>query len=188
VLDGLKARFERFLADHTAPGDPRANAAQLHAAILDAKVAVGEMRTALQASELALTVERQQLTDAERRGELAAAVPDPETVQVAEQFAARHRERIGILEKKVAVQRDELMLAERDVAQWTEELKQKRQGTEAGPTPAQAAAWRDLEAAGAPRPETDVEGELLKVRMQRAQMDAAVQAQLDHLQKKLGKE
>ena len=188
MLDGLKARFERFLADHTSPDDPRARAAQLHAAVLDAKVAVGEMRSALQRSELALTLERQQLIDAERRGELAAAVPDPETVQVAEQFAGRHRERIALLEKKVAVQRDELQLAERDIAQWTLELKQNRQGTEAGPTPAQAAAWRDLEAAGAPRPATDVEGELLKGRLERSRMDAAVQAQLDHLKKKLGKE
>ena len=188
MLDGLKARFERFLADHTSPDDPRARAAQLHAAVLDARVAVGEMRSALQTSELTLTLERQQLADAQRRGALAAAVPDPETVQVAEQFAARHLERIAVLEKKVAVQRDELLLAERDVAQWTQELKQNRQGTEPGPTPAQAAAWRDLEAAGAPRSETDVEGELLKGRLERALMDAAVLALLDHLKKKLGKE
>jgi hypothetical protein len=188
VFEGLKARLEKLLADHTPPGDPRQRAAQLHAAVLEARVALGTMRDALVATERALAAERQQLTDAERRGRLAAQIPDPETVQVAEQFVTRHRERIGVLEKKLAAQRDELTLTERDVEQMTAELRQARQGTPEGPTPTQAAAWRDLESAGAARPETDVEGELLKNQLNRAQMDAAVQAQLDHLKKKLGKD
>lgn len=188
VFEGLKARLEKLLADHTPPGDPRQRSAQLHAAVVEARVAVATMRDALAATERALAAEQQQLADAERRGRLAAQIPDPETVQVAEQFVARHRERIGVLEKKVAAQREELALTERDVEQMTAELRQTRQGTAGGPTPAQSAAWRDLESAGGVRPETDVEGELLKSELNRAQMDAAVQAQLDHLKKKLGKE
>ena len=50
------------------------------------------------------------------------------------------------------------------------------------------AAWRDLESAGGARPETDVEGELLKSQLQRQQLDKAVDAQLEHLKRKLGKD
>jgi hypothetical protein len=146
------------------------------------------MRDALTATERLLAAEQQQRVDAERRGALAAQVPDPETVQVAEQFAVRHRERAGVLEKKLAAQREELSLAERDLAELTQQYRAARQGAEAGRTPAQEAAWRDLEAAGGARPETDVDGDLLKHQINRSQMDAAVQAQLDHLKKKLGKE
>jgi len=188
VLEGLRARLEKLLADHSPPDDPRIRTAQLHAALLETKVAVGTMREALATTERLLAAERRQLTDAERRGALAAQVPDPETVQVAEQFATRHRERLGVLEKKLAAQRDEVSLAERDLEELTRQYRSARQGTEAGRTPAQEAAWRDLEAAGGSRPETDVDGDLLKHQINRSQMDAAVQAQLDHLKKKLGKE
>ena len=70
----------------------------------------------------------------------------------------------------------------------TVEYRRLRQGGEEGPTPQQSAAWRDLEAAGGVRPETDLEGELLKSDLNRQQMDAAVAAQLEQLKKKLGKE
>lgn len=188
MFERLRARLEKLLADHTPPGDPQARAAQLHAALLEAKVGVGAMRDALAATERGLNEERRQLEAAERRGRLAAEVPDPETVQVAEQFASRHRERIGMLEKKSALQREELNLAERDLEQLSREYRAFRQGTETARSPAQEAAWRDLEAAGGTRPETDVDGELLRSQIERRQMDATVEAQLDHLKKKLGKE
>jgi hypothetical protein len=188
VFEGLRARLEKLLADHTPPGDPRARAAQLHAALLELKVAVGTLRDALAATEHQLDTERKQLADAERRGQLAAQVPDPETVQVAADFATRHRERTLILERKLALQREELSLAERDVAQLTAEYRKARSGGGGEPTAAQEAAWRDLTAAGGVRPETDVEGELLERQLDQTRMDAAVQAQLDELKKKLRKE
>jgi hypothetical protein len=190
VFEGLKARLEKILADHTVPGDPRQRAALLHSALVEAKVAVAAMQDSLAATGRHLASERKQLEDAERRGRLAAQIPDPETVQVAEQFASRHRERVTVLEKKLAVQQDELALTQREVEQMTAELKRMRTtGTSAGgTTAAQDAAWRELESAGGVRPETDVDGDLLKHQISRQQMDAAVQAQLDHLKKKLGKE
>ncbi len=187
MLEGLRARLEKLLADHTAPGDSRARAAQLHAALLETKVAVATMRDALVATDRALQAEQTQLADAERRGQLAAQLPDPETQQVAEQFAVRHRERVVVLAKKLAVQRDELSLAERDLEQLSAAYREARAGGE-GRTPNQEAAWRDLEAAGASRPETDLQSDLLKHQLDRQRLDAAVEAQLDHLKKKLGKD
>ncbi len=187
MFDGLKARLEKLLAEQTAPGDPRQHAAILHGAVVEAKVAVGTMRDALVATEGQLTRERQQLADAERRGQLASQIPDPETMQVAEQFAQRHRERIGVLERKVGVQQEELRLAEADLAQMTAEWRRARSGGDAAAA-TQQAAWRDIEAAGGTRPETDVDGELLKHDLHRSQLDAVVKAQLDHLKKKMGKD
>ena len=78
------ATFERLLTDALSrqPGASRE-------ALLEAKVGVGTMREALAGSERELVLERRQLEDAERRGRLAAAVPDPETVTIAERFAVR---------------------------------------------------------------------------------------------------
>lgn len=188
MFEGLRARLEKLLADHTPAGDPRARTAQLHAALLELKVAVGVLRDGIITTERQLLAERQQLVDAERRGQLATQIPDQETVRVAEQFAGRHRERVQVLEKKLALQREELALAERDLAQWSTEFRNARQGTEGARSPAQEAAWRDIEAAGGARPETDVEGDLLRSQIDRQRMDEAVQAQLEHLKKKMGKE
>jgi hypothetical protein len=190
VFEGLKARLEKILADHTPPGDPRQRAALLHSAVVEAKVALSAMQDALAVTERTLSAERKQLEDADRRGRLAAQIPDPETVQVAEQFTTRHRERVAVLERKLAAQQEELSLTQRDVDQMTLELKQSRQtGSSAGGTRAnQEAAWRDLENAGGVRPDTDLEGELLKSDLDRKQLEAAVEQQLDHLKKKLGRE
>jgi hypothetical protein len=176
-----------LLADHTPPADARAVAAGLQAALLEAKVAVGVMRDALGASERELGNERKQLEDAERRGRLAAEIPDAETVQVAERFTLRHRERIVMLERKIAVQRDELSLAEREMAEMNAQFRAAKQGSVNGSRPEQEAAWRDLQAAGGARPETDVEDALLKSRMDRAMYEAAAEAQLEHLKRKMGK-
>jgi hypothetical protein len=184
VFEGLRARLEKLLADHTPSGDARARTAQLHAALLEAKVAVGAMRDALEATERGLSEERRRLEDAKRRGKLAAQIPDPETVAVAEQFVLRHRERVAVLEKKVELQREELVLAQRDLEQLAGEFRALREGRGGGRTPGQEAAWRDVEAAGGTRPETDVDGELLKSQLNRRQMEAAVEAQLEHLKKK----
>jgi hypothetical protein len=180
MLEGLKARLDQLLRDRTRI-DPRAYASALRDALLEAKVGLGRMGDAIAATEQELAVERRHLEDAARRGRLAAAVPDPETVAIAERFAARHRERIDVLTRKLTVQRDELVLAEREVAEMTSEVK--RAGA-AGSRESVGSAWRDLEAAGAERP---VDGEVDRASMERRRLDAAIEAQLAYLKKKLGK-
>ena len=92
----------------------------------------------------------------ERRGRLAADLPDRETVTLAERYAARHRERVGVLERKLAVQRDELLLAEREVAEMMAEYRAARPGAASASV---EAAWRDLQAAGGERPGSGLEDE-----------------------------
>ena len=182
AFESLRARLDRLFAEPGA--DPRARAAALRDALAEASLGLDRMRDALGATERELAAERKQLDDAERRGRLAAAVPDPETVAVAGRFAVRHRERVVVLERKLAVQRDELGLARREIEEMTIEVRATvRPDTDAS----LRAAWREVEAAGGVRPETDLDGELERAREERELLERAVDAQLAHLKKKLGR-
>ncbi|MEP6686740.1 MAG: hypothetical protein ABJC36_00235 [Gemmatimonadales bacterium] len=181
MLDGLKARLDQLLREG-ARSDPRAYAAGLDAALLAAKVGVGTMREALAATDHELAIERKQLEDAERRGRLAAAVPDAETVVIAERFAVRYRERVAVLERKILVQRDELALAERELAEMTAEAQRATAGQ---PSESVRAAWRDLESAGATRPDDET---VTQADAERRRRESAIEAQLAYLKKKLGKQ
>ena len=183
MFESLKGRLERLLRDHSRP-DPRARAALLREALLEAKVGIATMRSALAATELELAQERRQLTDAERRGRLAAEVSDSETVALAERYAVRHRERAAVLERKLVVQKDELLLAEREVGEMMTEYRAARPGTASQSI---EAAWRDIEAAGGERPGSGLDDETTRAESERKLKDA-VEAQLAFLKRKLGKE
>jgi hypothetical protein len=180
VFDGLKARLDRLFREHGSAG--REYAAGLREALIEARLGLGAMREAIAHTDRELTGERKQLADAERRGRLAAEVPDAETVALAERFALRHRERIQVLERKIVVQREELALAEREV----EEMATEYRGVGRGPgSPSINAAWRDLEAAGASRP---AEADHQAAESDKRRREEAVEAQLAYLKKKLGKD
>jgi len=183
VFESVKARLEKLFRDHSR-SDPRAYLAGLREALLEAKVGVGAMRSALAATERELLTERRQLADAERRGQLAAEVPDAETIALAERFAVRHRERLAVLERKLVVQRDELALAEREVEEMLTQVRAGRPGLGADSI---AAAWRDLEAAGGDRPDSAPEDERFRAEADRKLKEQAVEAQLAFLKKKFGK-
>jgi hypothetical protein len=87
-----------------------------------------------------------------------------------------------VLERKLAVQRDELALAERELAEMTAEA---RRATADHPSETIAAAWRDLESAGAARPD---EQERAAAEEDRRRRERAIEAQLAYLKKKLGKQ
>ena len=188
MFERLRDAVRAALDAATPPGDLRDLARQMREAVVEAKVAVQEIQAALARTEIELKVEGQRLADAERRGRLAAEIQDQETVQIAERFAARHRERAGVLERKRAAQREELALAERDLGDMQTQLKAaERDRPAATGTRSTEQAWRDLQAAGGARPDVDLQGELLKADMDRAAREQAADEQLDLLKKKLGK-
>jgi hypothetical protein len=89
-----------------------------------------------------------------------------------------------VLERKLSVQRDELVLAEREL---NEMMAQYRSA--AGGQPGSSsidAAWRDLESAGATRPTS--EEERFAADADRRQRERAVEEQLAYLKRKLGKD
>ncbi len=181
MFESVKARLDQLFRERTR-SDPRAYMALLREALVEAKVGVAAMRSALAATQQELELEQRQLSDTERRGRLATEVPDPQTVQVAERFAARHRERVAVLERKLLVQRDELALAEREVEEMLAQYRTGRPGT---PEDSIRMAWRDLEAAGGERPENTPDDERLRAEADRKLKEQAVEAQLAFLKKKL---
>lgn len=181
MFDGLKARLDRLLRE-SARSDPRAYAAGLREALLEARLGIRTMRDAIGATEHELAAERKLLEDAERRGRLAAEIPDLETVAIAERYAVRHRERVAVLGRKLVVQRDELVLAERELEEMTGEA---RRATAGNPSESIAAAWRDLESAGGARSGED---ERTQADADKRRRESAIEAQLAYLKKKLGRQ
>ncbi len=145
------------------------------------------MREGVAQTEGRLAHERQQLADAERRGRLASGIQDEETVAVAGRFAAKHRERVAVLERKLSAQQSELMLADREYADMKAQLQDFLRSRPAADASRRVeSAWRDLEGAhggsGADREDAQ-----LKSRLDRAAREARAEAQLDELKKRMGK-
>ena len=185
MFERLRDTLRAALASAT-PADLRELTRQMREAVVDAKVAVDEMRVALTWTEDELGAERQRLADAERRGRLAAEIQDQETVQIAARFAARHGERVAVLERKLAAQREELALTERDLREMHAQLK-SAEGPQGAADASTEQAWREVQAAGGTRPGVDLQDELLKADMDRVARERAADEQLDLLKKKLGK-
>ena len=172
MFERLRAALKAALDAATPPHDLKDLARQMREAVVEAKVAVRELAEALKRTEVELAAERQRLADAERRGRLAGEIQDQETVQVADRFAGKHRERVAVLERKLQAQ---LQAAERDRPLTAAERSAER-------------AWRDLQAAGGARPGVDVQDELLKADLDRKAREAAADRQLQELKKKMRKE
>jgi hypothetical protein len=189
VFERLRDALRAALDAATPPGNLRDLARQMREAVVDAKVAVEEIRGAVTRTDAELAAERQRLADAERRGRLAAEIQDQETVQVAERFAAKHRERAGVLERKLSAQREELALAERELTEMQGQLKTADLGATppVGSASSTEQAWHDLQAAGGARPDVDLQQELLKHDIDRVARERAADEQLDLLKKKIRK-
>jgi hypothetical protein len=174
--------------DAAGSTDPPDVLAQMRRAVVEARSSIEAMRQGVAETEAKLQYQRGQLADAERRGRLAHGIQDQETADVAERFAAKHRERVEVLEQKLDAQRDELTLAEREYEEMkTQFVEAERSRPASDAARSVESAWRDLEAAGGKRPETDLEGDLLRRQMERSAREARAQEQLEELKRKMGK-
>src|SRR5262245_50682002 len=108
-FDDIKAQLDRLFAAGPR-GSSREEAAALRSALIEFKVAIGQLREELARAERALESARGEAADYARRGQLAADIADHETARVAEEFTGKVRERIDLLERKVIVLRDELVM------------------------------------------------------------------------------
>jgi hypothetical protein len=150
----------------------------------EAEAVLDRLRGSVSETETMLASERRQLDDAERRGRLAAALPDAETVAIAARFAARHRERVLLLERKIVVQRDELELAERELEELAAHAAQRGRRDVADEL---RSASKTGEHPAAER-QPSFEDDLKRMQAERRLMDEAVERQLAYLKRKLGKD
>lgn len=184
MFERLRAAIDAALSAAASPGDFTAAISRMRGAVLEARAAVRQLEQESDATTAGLAAERRQLEDAERRGRLAAGIGDRETVDVAQRFAAKHAEKVAVLERKLAAQQDELTLARRELADMVEQMDgvEREQQARLGST---AAAGSAPGSAGPVAP--DEEEELLRSRMDRAAKEAQAEQQLEALKRRMGK-
>jgi phage shock protein A len=89
-----------------------------------ARAALPEFETDLQRVRNDLARERDALAQCHRRARMAERIGDAETVRVANDFGARHQERIVVLEQKIAAAEAELVLRRKEVGEMTLRYKE----------------------------------------------------------------
>jgi hypothetical protein len=114
MIDDIRRVFTRtwdsFLSE-LGRRDPEDDVAGLLSAMrremVDARASLPLLEEQAAAAAVELERERRALADAERRGTLAERAGDAETVEVAREWADRHRRRVAVLEEKVRAARAE---------------------------------------------------------------------------------
>ena len=182
MFEQLKQRMRDVLDRASTPGDPRATVSLMREAVVEAKMAVREMRDQLEATRRRLKIERDELDTVRRRGRLAAQIEDAQTMQVAADYERRHGERVSVLEGKLAAQEAELMLAEREVEEMTRELKARAAGIPGGGAAAEVGE-------GSPFPPDDPRDDDAGLRddIDRAARETRAAEMLAELKRRMGK-
>lgn len=179
MFERVRLGLDAALRAAASTGDFAGVISRMRSAVVDGREAVRQLEQSVETTGAALAAERRQLEDAERRGRLAGGIGDRETVEVAQRFAARHAEKIAVLERKLAVQQDELTLARRELAEMVEQLdrveREQRSGADPGAPP------------GSGRFTPEEEAEVLKSRMDRAAKEARAAEQLEALKRRMGR-
>lgn len=173
-FEEIKAHLDRLFSYRPA-GSTREQAASLREALIDIKVAKGELLEALGRTEAELKRARTDLADSKRRRGLAEGIEDQETVRVADEHLARVLGRVDLLERKVLVQRDEMAMVERDYQAVHERFRRANAGLPSDYRP-EGESLDDPDAAAD------------TAALDRERRDAAVEEQLKFLKKKLGRE
>lgn len=89
-----------------------------------ARAAVPELEEEARRARAELARERELLAQCERRGALAERIGDAETARVAREFAERHRERAGVLERRAEAAEAEHALRAREADEMMRRYKE----------------------------------------------------------------
>ena len=173
-IDDLRERIERLLGDTHLRGAERQQAGVYREALLELKLGIKDIKDAIAATGRELESEQAELATADRRGGLARDIGDRETAEIAATFVEKHRQRVSVLERKLGVQHDELVIAEREYEELSVRYRSAKQGISTDPD-------------STPR-DPSQDDPVLKARIDRKAAEAAVEAQLEMLKKKLGRQ
>ena len=186
MFDNLKSAVQDLLHGRVAPADRRAAIADMKRALVMAKLGIADLGDGVAITRQRLETERAQLATVQRRKVLAEEISDAETIALAEKFIVQHSERIVVLERKLEAQDAEAALAERDYDAMVKQLKTAGAGV-GGAAPPGGGGPTDAEL-GLPddEPLRSELGALARGR-KRTDADAAADAKLEELKKKMGK-
>ncbi len=131
MIDDLKRLFsqtwEAFRTERSRR-EPEDQVAELLGAMrremVDVRAMLPEYEEAHRGAGLELERERRGLEETTRRRDMAERIGDAETVRVAEEFAARHRGRVAVLEQKVQAARAEADLRRAEAEEMTRRYKE----------------------------------------------------------------
>ncbi|MEJ7812776.1 MAG: hypothetical protein WKG32_20345 [Gemmatimonadaceae bacterium] len=183
MFEELKRSLRDALGRATSPGEGRAVLAMMREAIVDAKVIVADLKSALVQTQQRLAVERDALETVRRRGRLAAEIKDQETSRIAAEHEHRHTERISVLERKLEAQQAELGLAEGEIEEMTRQLKSAAvTGGVGGSATRVTQAVAEAEAAA-----TGEETSSLRRDMDRSARESRADQQLEELKRRMGR-
>jgi phage shock protein A len=116
-----KANFERELDEADIPGQPSSTrASSMRRDLANARRALERLNGDIVSSRHELEKELAEVQTCERRAEMAERIADAETARIAQDYAQRHRERAGILGRKVEVLQDELTMRQKELAEMEE--------------------------------------------------------------------
>jgi len=131
MFEHLRRSWQSLLDGSLPPDERREVVSAMKETLVHARVGVSAMRDGLAEVRARLDKERLELATCTRRKQLAQQINDAETVAVAARFELHHQERCTMLERKFAAQEAELVLAEREIAEMTTELKFAASGARA---------------------------------------------------------
>ena len=188
MFESLKDAIQDLLHGRVDPGDRRAAITEMKRALVSARLGVEDLREGVAQTSRKLATEREQLATAKRRGALAEGIHDAETVALAEKYEQQYGARVEVLARKLEAQEAEAALAERELGEMMTQLKSANAGVGSGVADAGARGARlsddDL---GLPD-DAKLHSELDALARQRtrSEADAAAEAQLAELKKKMG--
>jgi hypothetical protein len=183
-FDNFRKSLEDLMNRATPPSDRREIASSMRETLVQAKVGLSEMRESLEKARRRLTTEEKELETVRRRRQLAVDIGDTETVAIADKYEATHAERVELLRKKVAIQEDEVRMAEADVESMTRDLRAAMSGTGDFAPHVPTSVSPDTDTPDAPlASEIDALGRARA----RAERHADAEAKLEELKRRMGK-
>lgn len=183
VFDNLRRSFDELISRATKPEERRAIAARMKDTLIQARLGLDDMRSALDRARKQLTLEERELQTIRRRKQLAEGISDKETVDLAVKYEQMHAERVEVMRRKVEAQEAELALAEREVGSMSAELRQVITGAPMPNVPPPTDADLGLAEDPTLRDEIDSLGRA-RARQDR---DAEADRRLEELKRRMGK-
>jgi len=169
--------FRRELADDESAGSTRIRAMQREFGA--AQGALEKLDHEIRRTRRESEEEREQEQVCRRREEMARRINDEETVRIAVEFAVRHAERAGVLERKVVVLVEERTILARDLDGMKTSLDEQ-----AGPAAAQVADQASAERARQRLHERERQDRDFS-RLEREAKEKAAEARLEELKKRM---
>jgi hypothetical protein len=186
MFENLRQSIRDLASGVIPPAQRGAAIAEMRATLVQARVGVADLAAALEKTRGALGAEEKELATVQRRREQAQRINDAETVEIALRFENKHAGRVSLLQRKIAVQEEELRLAEAEVATMVAELKTAMAGagsaSQSDATSAAAAAA--LDEAEDLRRDLDA----LARRKQREEKEAVAEERLAELKRRMGRQ